>query len=730
MTSDEPGARAESTYIRNDLSGHVYGPSVQAQRIHGGITFNVQAQPPVGTDVRPDEIPPLTFGFVNRTKSLAVLDGWLGAGRAGAVKVGFGALYGMSGVGKTALVSHWAERERELFPDGQIYVDFAALREEEGGDVSEAARRCLRSLGVDESCIPASLADRTRLFRSRSSDRRLLVVLDNVSQPAQAASLIPKGEGSALLVTSGGLLGELALDGARMVPVEPLDPDSGLELLAERCGAEAVAADREAAERLVELCGGLPVALHIVAARLLTDPRLTMARLVGELAEESGRLAGMSLGGERSVSAVLDLGYRELDPETARLYRLLGLLPGSTFDAGVAAVAAARDTSRTEAMLRTLESASLLDAAGDDRYRFHGLVRLHAGERAAEEEPEGERLAVLRRVATHYLALTALADRSIRQDRLRVADLTALLGGAPDPFAAEGGPAALDWLEAEHRNILDVLRAAAREEAFHTEVWQLSEAFTVLFFHHRHLGDWRESLELGAAAAAAALEPAAEARLRSLLSRPLMDLGEYDAARRELDTAVACAEVSGHLVVRASVQEFAGRYWERVDLSRAMDAYRSALELSTEANEGRGAAIAAYFLGCAQDADGDHRGALATLRGAHEDLTARNDPRMAARVLAAMGLAHEHLGENDEAIRTLSEAARALREQRATHYEAQALEVLAGLKERSAADPAEVRAHLTRALEIHEAGGSPQADVLRRRIEALGDSDSDGDGGG
>ncbi|MFD0628847.1 hypothetical protein ACFQ2K_45750 [Streptomyces sanglieri] len=389
---------------------------------------------------------------------------------------------------------------------------------------------------------------------------------------------------------------------------------------------------------------------------------------------------------------------------------------------GVAAVAAGIDTSSTGTMLRALVSASLLESTGDGRHRFHDPVRLHARERAAAEEPEGEQLALLGRVTTHYLALTALADRSIRQDRLRIADLTTLLSAAPDPFGTTEGPAPLDWLEAEHRNILDVLRAAVREETLRTEVWQLSEAFTALFFHHRHLGDWRESLELGAAAAAAALEPAAEARLRSLLSRPLMDQGEYEAARRELESAVACAEVSGDLVVRASVQEFSGRYWEHFDLSRAMDAYRSALELNTAANEGRGAAIAAYFLGSAQDAAGDHGEALVTLRGAHAELTARDDPRMAARVLAAMGLAHDHLGEHDEAIRTLSEAARALRERQATHYEAQALVALAGIKERSAADPEAVRADLTRALEIYEAGGSPQAEVLRRRLEGTGET--------
>lgn len=603
--------------------------------------------------------------FINRTENLAGLDGRPTTGEHGA-GVGFAVLHGPPGVGKTALVSRWAEQGRERFPGGQIYVDFAALRgETAGADVSEAARCCLRSLGVDDAYIPASFVDRVRLLRSLSADRRLLIFLDNVSQPGQAAALIPKGKGSFLVVAGGSGLGELVHDGARLMAVEPLDRDSALELLADRCGAEKVAADPASAERLVELCEGLPVALHVVAGRLVARPRLTLAALTAELAAEERRLAGMSLGKERSVAAAFDLVYRELAPEPARLYRLMGWYPGATFDAGAAAVAAGLDPLRTAEALEALTGASLLD-------------------------------------------------------RLRIADLDQLLATVPDPFTAPDAPRPVDWLEAEHRNILGVLRAAAREETLRTEVWQLTEAFTVLFLHHRHLGDWRESLELGAAAAAEALVPAAEARLRSLLSRPLMDLGEDEAARRELDTAQACAEVSGHLVVCASVQEFSGRYWDRHDPARAMEAYRSALDLNTAAGEDRGAAIAAYFLGCAQDTAGNTREALDTLRGAHDRLLARKDLRMAARAQVAIGVAHDHLDETDQAVRALREAAAALREQEATHYEAQALVALADIQERTQGDAQEVCTHLERALEIYEAGGSPRAEELRQRLAGGG----------
>lgn len=209
----------------------------------------------------------------------------------------------------------------------------------------------------------------------------------------------------------------------------------------------------------------------------------------------------------------------------------------------------------------------------------------------------------------------------------------------------------------------------------------------------------------------------AEARLRSLLSRPLLDLGEDDRARAELEAAVSCAEIADHIVLRASVQEFLGRYWDRADPARAIDAYRRSLELNRRAGEARGAAIATYFLGCAQDAHGDHADALTTLTRAREELLGCSDARMAARATAAIGTVHDHLGDTQEALRALREAARTLRDQDATHYEAQALVRLADITERSGAPRSAARPYLVRALKIHEAGGSPEAQGLRERLD-------------
>jgi tetratricopeptide (TPR) repeat protein len=291
----------------------------------------------------------------------------------------------------------------------------------------------------------------------------------------------------------------------------------------------------------------------------------------------------------------------------------------------------------------------------------------------------------------------------------------------------------LEWLDTERAAILAVLRAATVHELY-SLVWPLAEAFTVLFFHHRYLGAWKESLELGADAAAqaaaradaaedVALAAAAEARLRSLLSRPLLDLGDTGGAGRELRRAEALAAVSGNLHVHASVLEFLGRYQTRFELLGAADTLRRCLELNERAGDPRGTALALFFLGCAQDAEGDRTGATATLRRARRSFAelAESDPRMAARVSAAIGVVHFHLGENETAVRELSAAVRALEENNAGHYAAEALEQLARVTESVEGRTDQVRTYVRRAREIYAAVGNDRAEAMDRWLETLED---------
>ncbi|MFD0567479.1 NB-ARC domain-containing protein [Kitasatospora saccharophila] len=723
------GADSSAMRVDNTMSGTVHGTSMQVGSVHGGIAFHYAAAPAPGT--RPDQVPRPPRRFVNRRADLARLDGLLAEG-ASAV------LNGMPGIGKTSTLYRWAHDNQQHFPDGQLFVDFAELRSAAGADLSEALTMCLRALGVPDERIGSGTAELESTFRSESAKRRLLVVLDEVTEPSHVRSLTPKGEGSIVLATSKRRLGELALHDVELVELDVFDPDAAKELLGELCGRAALDADPAAADRLAELCGGLPIALRIVAARLQSD-RLTLAQLADELADERQRLGRLTLQGTDAtgVSATLSLAYRDQSEPAARLYRTLGDLPGVSFDSGVVAAAAGLDAATSAGLLADLADAHLVHRTDDGRYQLHSLVRLHAQETARETDPPETERQIVQRVTTHYLALTTLADLAVRAGRLRILKLGEVLRQPVDqvdafversPFAVSATPGrdAVEWLEAERPNLMAVLRAAVRF-GFDRQAWQLAEVLTVLFLHHRHLADWRESLALGADAAHRDHQPAAEARLRSMLSRPLMDLRQDDRALAELETAIELADASGHPVLPGSVRELLGRYWDRRDPERAAAVYRESLEINERAGEARGAALARYFLGRALlvAADGEGRPALGVtgdsmeveaerqLRAVYaeflglvrEDGTPEPDRRMAARALADLGRAQARCGAAVDARATLGRAVGELREQQAFHYEAEALESLAELTENAG----ERRGLLERAVEIYRESGNPRA---------------------
>ncbi|QMU69914.1 hypothetical protein [Streptacidiphilus sp. P02-A3a] len=719
--------------ISNLSSATVHGQHNQVGINHGGIVHNnYYAAAPLGVDRVPEQLPPGTVRFINRDRDIDALDAWLRDLQAES-DPGLAVVSGLPGVGKTETVCHWARRTRDRFPGGRLFVDFAQLRKYTvGGDLNEALRWFLIGFGVSEDYMPAPFAERLALYRDHAARRCLLVVLDDVPDPEVVAALAPTGPGSVLIATSTAVLGEYGGD-YRLQRLDPFGQEAGTHMLAALAGEERIAADPAAAARLVDLCGGLPVALRVAAARLRRSAWLTVPALVDELADESVRLAALSRSPgrqgteetkENSVSAALNLAYHHLPNNQARLYRVLGLAPFPAFDADTAAAAAQLPQTAARELLDDLVESGLLQVDPTGYYRLHSLVHLHARDCAGADEPQQERHAISARFLAHYLQRTALADRALRADRLRIVNLDEVIAQAHDPFQRdeEDSPKgrALAWLERERPALLAVLREAERQEQDRS-VWELAEVLSVLYLHHRHVGEWEETLRMGAAAAARQGRPDAEARLRSMLSRPLLDQNRDVEAKEQLERALTCAKVSGHTALRASVQEFWGRYWERHDLALAEQAIRCCLALNRQAGESRGEALALYFLGTLQNSAGDPEAALVTLDQALARFAACQPPdvRMAPRVLTDRGRVHAGLGHAEPARHDLESAVEALMAQDATHYEAQARVALADLLQSEGQPPETWRPHLERARQIYHEGGSPEAVVLKARLEEL-----------
>jgi transcriptional regulator with XRE-family HTH domain len=334
------------------------------------------------------QLPPMVPGFVGRTDEVERLTQELTAAQAdpGVATV---VISGAPGVGKTALALQVAHRIRPLFSDGQVYLDLAEMSNL-SDDPGKIIAELLRTLGVPASETPETAAQRAAIYRSCLADRKVLVVADDAESFSQVQSIVPGTHTCAMILTSRNRLYGPA--GALTVVLEPLCPSEAVEMLSQLIGPERVAADQHAAEQIVAFCDFLPLAVHIVGARLAAHPLWPIARLASVLADRCRRLDALSFGG-RTMRTSFAKSYEPLDERLRCAFHRLALLGSS--DATESAIGALLTDVNASELLNALEERSLLtsigiDARGEQHYRIQRLLLEYASERlAAEPEASG-----------------------------------------------------------------------------------------------------------------------------------------------------------------------------------------------------------------------------------------------------------------------------------------------------------------------------------------------------
>ncbi|MFI0447463.1 BTAD domain-containing putative transcriptional regulator [Actinomadura sp. 6N118] len=375
--------RLESAILRGQT-----GPDMVSEAVGPVIaeTTSVVAPVPAAPPMIPRRLPPGIGVVVGRDEEIGILRETLRPAPGAGATVPIALVTGRAGVGTSALAVHAAHLVAEDFPDGQLYIDLRMC----GTDPGRVLVRLLRSLGVKRERIPDDLDERTGTYRDIVSGRRILVVLDNAMDEPQVRPLLPGTSSCAVLVTSQARLG--GLDTARLLELDVLAPREAVELLRRVLGPERVAGERAAANEIVRLCGGLPLAVRIAAARLVTKPHWRLADMAARLRDESGRLDELVHGG-LEVRARLAHGYGGLDDPAKTMFRRVGLLKAPEFGIRSAAGVTGMNEADAEAALERLVDARLVDArlvdaacpsaSGETRYRLPDLVRLFAYERAS-----------------------------------------------------------------------------------------------------------------------------------------------------------------------------------------------------------------------------------------------------------------------------------------------------------------------------------------------------------
>ncbi|MEV6526502.1 BTAD domain-containing putative transcriptional regulator [Longispora sp. NPDC051575] len=609
------------------------------------------AVPARRSDVVPAQLPPDVADFTGREEHVRRLDGQLSeVSPSGAVVIT--ALAGAGGVGKTALAVHWAHRVQGRFPDGQLYVNLHGYSSAAPLRPSEVLARFLRALGVAPEKVPLDVEEAAGLYRSLLAGRNVLVVLDNANSPEQVRPLLPGTSGSLALITSRNRLGGLvARDGARRVDVGVLSAAEARALLVPIVGAGRIGLDPDAAADLAELCGYLPLALRIAAAALSDDPQLTTAALCDRL--RGDRLGVLEVPGDAqsSVRVMIGLSHASLSPDAARLFCLLGLVPGGSFTADSAAELADADPAEVSRALDRLVAAHLVDALGGGRFEMHDLVR----EYAREHPPAGSAEAV-ERFYRWYLHAAHAAAGLVLPHMVRL-PLPADLGRAVRGF--DSHEEALSWLDAERVTLIAAVLdppAGLRPEW----KWLISDSLRGYLWLRKLLLEWFDVAGAALAAADTAGEPAAQISAHGSLSLAHATSGSYSHAADHARAALLLSREHGLTANEASQLMNLGNILHLDgEAEAAVEAFEGVLRLNPSTTQHvsvlHNMSSSLYHLGRLREAGEAASAGLAMARDA-------GFTSLVASLLSGVGDIHRKLGEPEAALAVLAEAAALARE--------------------------------------------------------------------
>jgi tetratricopeptide (TPR) repeat protein len=691
-------AEEQNSVVATAVSGTV----VQAHTITGG--FHHHHRPgPLARPV-PQQLPPAPHGFVGRADHLTNLDRRTPTTPHAHSSFGMpviSAISGTGGIGKTWLALTWAHHNLYRFPDGQLFVDLHGCSPTESPTHPfDVLGEFLDALGVDHDRQPADLDRRAGLYRSLVADKRMLIVLDNASNADQVVALLPGGHQCTVLVASRDRLhGLIARYGARPVQLDVLTDTEAHALLATAVASER-AADEAAVAELIELCGGFPLALGLIAARVAATPRLPLSDTAAEL-RDLGLDALDSEVPTASLPAVLSWSLRRLTRQQHQVFALLGVAPGSDIGLPAATHLTGLPERETHALLRALVEASLIDRTPGGRYGMHDLVRDYATS-VAENLPAETTETALRRVIDFYTHTAHTADLFLdpHRDHPRI-----------EPPAAgvhvhlwSDTATAMVWFETEHACLLAAQHAAAARRWYLT-VWHL--AWCLDTFHYR-LGLRHDRLTVWQAAVEATTHISDVIiciRAYRFLGRAHSALGHHEDAVIHLNQALDLAE-NHHVPKQQGLthRTLAYAWANRGNLEKAGEHDHNALDIFRNLDEPVLEAEALNSLACQTSDLGEYETARGYCQAALTLWHQNNDPYGEAITLNILGELDHHDGLHAHAITRYGQALDLLR---ALKYTYAIAEVLSNLGHSLAAlgDTAQASAVWRDALQLYEEQG-------------------------
>lgn len=551
---------------------------------------------------------------------------------------------GMAGTGKTQLARRVLGSLVETGRVDGVAVVALGDRMRRGADAQPPTAAAIGGAVLRLLERPVAVSDTAAKIAAATvealAERRLALLVDDATDPEQLEPFIAAHPTMPIVATSRE---RMRIDGATPVGLTPWSPHETVALLRTVAGADRIDAEPDAARRIAELLGGLPLAAALTAARVKEQPDWSLADHADAL---EGRLQSRHL--DEPVSAAIALSYATLSDAARTALRLLAVQPCRTLAPAALPALIDADAETTRTVLTELDRSRCILRQHDDRVALHSLVRTYAAARSWDDDRPS-----LRDEAVLRLAEAMLTRAWSAADRLSpgmAAAYKVTRGLDPDLSQENAGA----WMEAELDSLVELAVACA--DVHPAVTVEMAQALT-RYFDNR--GRWLLAMPMHRAAVTAARsagDAVGEAFGELAVGQTAVRLGLPEAAAhlaraRDLGTVSGAARP-----VYASSNALAILAAQSGDPQTALRRFKECLVVAREDEADDVIPLVTDNIAVVLRRMGDLEGAMAHHRESLAHAQSRDNQNGIATSLGNMSEVHLLLGDIDAAVDTAEQS--------------------------------------------------------------------------
>lgn len=502
----------------------------------------IEAMTKVPKPIIPKELPTPLTDFVDRDDIRKTLSDMLSLKCFSGVVL----ISGIPGVGKSSLVAQWGnEQRKDYFKDGQIYVDFDQWRQSGAVSLEDLLRSKIGSILGSRVDGNMSLPELEAQYRSCTTDKDMLVVLDNVDKIQEIECFVPNSSKGAVVATSHYSDIDSYATEIRHYQLQPLNNDDASKLFCQIAyGADAgevrnswTSRQHDDFEDILSHCYGMPLAVRVCAGMLANSKNKDISRFHRRLSN------GQELFRHKDLQGLWGECCRSLSPNALNALKRLAVLPSIKVTVSTLSAVWECDFKTVTGLVGELKSFGVVECEEDcqlpldyeNEVTLSNVIREYVcGNLGESYEYKKIRCEVIKLLIEYYRLLTQEMDFQLKPDRLRLMERLPV----PDLINGYLEEGAFHVFEREIGMLNHLPEYANMPRIDPEQYWPIGEA---LWSFYNGSGRYSEGLEIFDACAQAAQQcdnALAAVRLQGLVAHMLISLGRPQAAMVRLKNSI------------------------------------------------------------------------------------------------------------------------------------------------------------------------------------------------